>query len=86
MHYSRMVRPPLLHWRDAFESVRSSVDAIATALKDQVETCARSSQLFEGMRERVEANAAAVDQMTDVARALDEDADRLREDVERFRT
>jgi len=71
--------------RDAFERVGTSVERIRQAIADQVEACARASELFEGMRGDTHANQEAVGRMSGTSDELVRHAEALRERVRRFR-
>jgi methyl-accepting chemotaxis protein len=69
----------------SFESVRGTVDEIDHALKEQSMACRRISEFLEEMTQDTQSNEDSAKSMGVATRALREQANLLRQKVQRFR-
>jgi methyl-accepting chemotaxis protein len=74
-----------LRIRDNIEGVRDAVDRIHTSLQQQSESCKSVAIALSEVFERTRSNDQATDALAAAARALQEQAEALRDDVRKFR-
>jgi methyl-accepting chemotaxis protein len=71
--------------RDSIESVREAVDRIHASLQEQSGECRQAVSFLEQVRDRTRSNEESIRQMSEATEGLKQEADALREEVERFR-
>ena len=73
-----------LRIRESIEGVRGASEAIHGALQSQTRSCEQVGDFLEGLSAREQSNQESASRMREVARQLLDQANALREDVERF--
>jgi methyl-accepting chemotaxis protein len=71
--------------RESVESVRDAVDRIHGGLQEQSQACRRAVSFLEKISARTRSNGEAATRTTEATRALKQEAEKLRDDVRRFR-
>ncbi len=71
--------------RDSMESVREAVEHIHHALQEQGEACTAALSFLQEVFSRTQSNDESADQLREAALAMQRQAERLRDDVRRFR-